>query len=735
MKKTISLLLCTCMVVSSMSIQANAKEIAPTVTSGSAINMINTTPTAASLKAIVSKVKAKITIPSTLTVFDYNFNSGSNLGLDNWELVWSTKAGDERLTILCDANGNISSYNRSSFDQFRQNKPVYLKKQLQKKAEAFLYKVAPSLKGKIEITSSGSNGIYSGEYQYNYRRIEGKIPMPDNSVSISVNYETGEITSCSINWLYDVTIPSADAILSKAVAAAKIGNSLTMKLSYKSRYVSDKNGDTTIKAFLVYEPDKGYISVDAKTGEVYDTRDEWRDSTSFDGNAKATDSSAESATGGTLTPEEIASIDQLNGIISKDNAILQITGNSSLYLDKNATSITAELYKNRTGTKSADHYEWHIQFSDARPVTDKTDTYRSYANAVVDAKTGKVLSFYASVPNYYDIGESKWNDVVIHFTQEQAGKIFENFLKEQVPAYLANSVLSDTNHDYIVAYKGETPVYGGYNYNYDRANEGIVYSDNGMSGAVDGVTGKVYRFNTIWNDTVTFQSPKGALSKEKAFDAYISKEGFGLIYEINQIHSKNDMTIMETSMIADSISYEVRLVYRADIYPTYISPFTGKQLNYDGTLYKKPVTYAYTDVSGSKYEKYILLLADMGIGLEGSEYHPDKAITKAEFLSLLGKLSYDTQTIATTRDNLTMTHLSAVTLLIDLAGLKQIAGIQGIYKTGFADEASIPKEMLGYVALAKGLGILDGKTFGPDAEVSRGEAAKLLVNYLNADIR
>ena len=51
-----------------------------------------------------------------------------------------------------------------------------------------------------------------------------------------------------------------------------------MKLSYKTNYYrifDSGNSEYVKKAFLVYEPEISYISIDANTGEVYLTKSEW----------------------------------------------------------------------------------------------------------------------------------------------------------------------------------------------------------------------------------------------------------------------------------------------------------------------------------------------------------------------------------------------------------------------------------------------------------------------------
>lgn len=733
MKKKLSIILCTCMLFSTFPMNIHASEAS--VTTPSAIKVQNGEPTSQNLKIITSLVKSKLSIPKSLTNFDYHYNERQNNSTAFWNLIWSNDKDAERISVLCDGDGNIINYYYSTKDQYSRNKPKYLKSELKGKADQFIKKVAPTISNKVKVIDSDSSSIFSGQYTYNYQRVEGKIPMPDNGISISVNYETGEVVSCSIQWLYDVIIPSTNAPITKKVATEKINSALKMLLAYKAAYSPEKTGISTTRAFLVYEPNLDYISVNAKTGKVYLTKNEYVQSDS--GTTRADTTVAEEKSDGnssdsSLTEKEIASIDQLKNLISKESAISKIKGEDILLIDSNATSTKANLTQRYSRNGKGD-FVWNISFTDPRNLED--NSYRAYAQASVDAKTGKILSFYASVPNYYDISEDKWDEIKVNYSKEQGQNSFEDFLKKQIPSYFNKSKLSNTDHDYIIAYKEQTPIYGGYRYNYDRVNEDVIYSYNGISGSVDGVTGKIYRYNFDWDESIKFESTKGVMTPKEAFDSYIAKEGYDLVYEINTIHNINNKSIRATNESKNSVEYEIRLVYRTDINPNTISPFTGKQLDYSGEDYVKKSTYSYTDIGSNKAKNAILLLADMGVGFESNKFLPNQKITTKEYLTLLEKLNYNLKDLKLNQNSKTITRTSGVKSLITLAGLENVAKIKGIYTTNFKDQNLIAKDDLGYVALAKGLGLVSGTTFRPKDSLTRGEAAQMIVNFLKADIQ
>ncbi|MDF2473182.1 MAG: hypothetical protein K0R21_964 [Anaerocolumna sp.] len=695
-------------------------------------------PTQQELEKIIKAVKAKISIPNNLSAFDYYYNGESYYSQTYWNLNWSSKDGSERITIQADGSGNIISY-----DYYNANDgfyaPKYLKSELKSTADQFLNKIAPNIYKNVNYKTSTFQGVYGGQYIYQYERVSNGIPMPDNTISVGVNYETGKVASYYGNWLYDVKIPSADTKISESEAAAKIGKEVMMKLGYQNKYTTDKNGKTKIEAFLVYYPDQSYIAVDAKTGEVYKTQNE----VIYDNYYSNTSSlEASDEVKGGLTEEEILKVEELSGLISREAAIKAVTGNSSLLIDSNLKSITAKLYKrsNYYNVSQEEVYVWDIYLSDPREANYETgDIYRSYATASVDAKTGKILNFNASIKDYYNMDKKEWESVKVKYSMKQGQSILEKFVKAQIPDIFKNTVLTNNKESYVIGIKEEKEVYGGYYYNYERVNEGVNYSANGIYGAVDGVTGKIYSFSYNWDKNITFESPKNVISAEKAFDYYIALDGFKLVYESNSTYTYATDGVKE---IAYDNGYsrdtKIRLVYRTDIYPGYISPFTGRQLDYEGKEYKDAnISYNYSDIGGLAQERNIKLLADLGIGYTGGSYSPNKEITKEEvinFISLLGYY-YDTTKYTLESNSSTINRLDAAKFMIQILDYDKVAQITGIYNIDFKDKANISDAFLGYAALSHGLGLVKADTnneFRPSASLTRAEAADMFIALLFA---
>lgn len=713
-----------------------ATQVSAKATVSKDAKITSTDPTSDSLKSAILAVKGKITIPEDYTQFNYNFNDSTNYTEAYWSLTWSKPDSNGSIIVNCDSNNHIIYYNKYDDSKSATGIAKYLKSELKDTALKFITQIAPETKDCLKLTDSGYLNTYSSNYYYTFQRVNNGVDFPDNTAVVNVNSISGEVTMASISWLYDTQIPDSKAKLTKDEATALIKKNLKMKLVYRTNYsniVYDKTGNdsNTQNAFLVYEPSQDYISIDAKSGEVYNTKSQWANANSANGSGNSLmetmKSSGDSSTT-ELTEDELAKVKELGNLISKSKAIKLVTGNSSLYIDKNLTKCTATLDKYNDGNGD-NSYVWYVSLSDPREVTDTSSyTYRGYAWATVDALTGKIKSFYSSMNNYYDYAKQKWNTVKIKYNKDECKGFLETFFKSQMKDYFKNSVLSTTQEDYIAYYDAkQQPVYGGYAYQYNRVNEGIEFMDNYITGSVDGVTGKIYSFGSNWNKNVTFQTSKGAITADQAMDYYLNNEGYGLKYEISQINKPDS----ESNNGTYSVEYKVRLVYRPDISPAYISPFTGGQLNANGEVYKETKPYTYKDIDNSQLNRNILLLADMNIGFDGDNFLPNQNITLGEIKTLLSYVGYTT-TEGDDKKLITKEELAG--LFINWLGLEKLSKLK-IYSTGYNDENQIDSQYVGAVALAKGLGIITGDSynnFNPKKNITRYEAVNYIMGFIAA---
>lgn len=744
-KSFIALMLASSFIITSIPVHVNAMStvVAEAVTGESVQNNSKEdTKLQVNLSKIITEVKKKVTIPSDCTKFESDYY-GEEYGRGiQWNLRWYSEKGSHYFNVVCDDSANITYINDRDYDKYDEKEPInYLIKELRPVADAFIKKVAPDVWGHVTYQNATYVGYYNNCYQFEYVRTENGIMMPDNTITIQISAADKKVKQYNANWLFGLSIPSKEVKISKEQATEKIKKQVTMELKYLTKWSEDGK---TRSAYLVYAPNNNYIAVDAKTGEVYTSREQWIESSKNESAMQDTAENQSNAGASSLTKEELAQIKELGSLITKEQAIEKVVNNKYLLMDANMKAITATLSGYRMyGNENVKQYVWGISLTDPRPSDDsKNDYYRASAYATVDAKTGEILSFHSSVKNADQMTTDELEKAKTKFSKEECAKIYEAFAKSQNEKQFVNTKQSSVIPDYIYDYVKEIPVYGGYTFGYQRVNEGIPYADNYFSGSVDSISGKVFEYRKNWDTAIKFESPKNAMSPEQAFNAYIKLDGYELVYEINTVHKLvkgGDVNAnIENSY---SMEYQPRLVYRTNINPNTISPFTGKQLDWAGNVYapESKKSADYTDIKGHAYERSILLLRDLGAGTGELKFRPNDVITGKELQSLAEKLFYEAS-----RDEIKLKSNSGITkqqlakYTVQILGYEKVATMGDIFLCGYTDDAKIGKDYYNYVAIAKALKLFGNgkeKSFQPTAKITRGEAADILIKVLNSSSR
>lgn len=725
-KKILSIVLISGMVLSS--VPANALAVVGSIAEGEmTVTAIKEESIALDLEGVLKIVKSKISIPKDYSVFNSYYNSDNYNTGPNWYLDWNNEDSTSSIRIQADSSGNIIQYD--TYTEKNMNvSPKYLKEELKEVASKFIKKIAPDIADKLVLVKDSNYDTYSGRYVYTFNRVENGISMSDNAVQVGVNYNTGKVVSYNSSYLYDLVIPSNKEKITKEQAKDIISKNLKMELTYLNKYDTDSSGNTKIKAFLAYQPNVNYITVDAKTGDIYTTKSTWtngsKESAEYDTAALAGEGKADS-----LTKEEIAKIEEIKNIISKEDAIKKVQNNNKLYIDSSSKAITANLSKlYDNGTSKTTKYAWYVTFSDPREVDyTKEDNYRANTNAVVDAQTGQIISFYSSVKDYNSMTQKEIAALKIKYSIEEGKNQFESFVKEQISDKFNKSKFTNNDSNSVIVYKDGTQAPTGYSYNYSRVNEGVLYNYNGIYGGVESITGKVTSFNYNWNDNVTFEAPKNIITADKAFDNYMSGLNFGLIYELNSNHIYNDKGY--------TVNNEARLVYINSMNPSLISPFTGVRLSDDGKEYTEINNkYTYSDIDGNNMAREIRLLAEIGIGFEGGRFLPNEEIKGKElsnFLSFIGY--YNTNKYSTLTNDRSLARIDLSKTVIGLLGYEKIASIKGIYSINFKDKELISSDNVGVVSIVNGLNLVSAnndEAFRPNDKVTRSEAIRLVMSLL-----
>lgn len=757
-------LLSTCVVYPASAIETLAEKPAEDAIVYTEKLAVSNEPGTNELEAIIKAVKPKLDVPEECKEFNWNYTAPNYARSAYWRMSWYDNTGNKQVNVTSDANGNITSY--SFYDYSVQTRvielPEFTKAKLAETASAFLQKLCPTQASKMKLVSSRAAGLFSKNFIYEFVRYENGIIVPDNTATVNVNYVTGKPVSLNLNFDSDVSFDNTD-IISIEQAKEKLQQEQKMQLSYRLKNEYEDGELIERKAYLIYTPEKYYLSVDATTGELYTERDSWTVANKSEsvlgstgglfGDMAESEDAAQEGGEYVLSPEELEQLEVLENLISRQEAIDVILTNKYLYIDPSATAVEANLVQkngyNYISSKELNNenkreYQWNIYFSAPYYESKKENGYFSpYMSAIVDAQNGEIVSFSANVPGYGYYSAAK--DVEIpenKYTEEQAQSIFCEFAKTVVPQKLENTRVSSVYDAVVIKYtepdeNGNTyGIYRSSNINCVRVNEGVDFTYNNITGSVDRVTGKVTRFSYTWYDDVVFESPSDAISPEEAYSILLDSDGFGLNYEINSNYTYNQYLAekqsgyIDTNELYDAQKY-TRLVYSGyDYLSTTVSALDGNIINYSGNIVERQKDINYTDISSHWAKDAIQTLCDLGFGFEGTEFAPDSDITLSEYMKLLNSFGKYLQKMSIEDEEFEspLTRTQAVKYIIDSAGYYKIATLPDIFITDFADNSELKREDTGFIAIARGLGLVEGSAnmFRPYDNITRAEAVTLV---------
>ena len=626
------------------------------------------------MQRVLQSVKDRVDIPEKCTDFRsdiYNYD-----GASTYDFSWSYNEGNEyeSFGVDADADGTITSishYRYSYYDDYEGGKviPKISKEEAISVADGLMAKFNPDIAGEYEL----SGASYSGEnYFIQYGRFVNGIPTPD-CAHVEIDGKSGELGWFSLSYTKYVRFPALDGVIGTDAAkdAFKDG---ALSMEYRT-FGDDKT------ARIVYTDTDLYM-INAFTGKKYEYGDETGAGYGYRNEADASyDMEAEKSV---LTPEEIAVLDEIDSLLTEAELKEKLFAIPELGLG-GAKVTNTSLIKDQNG-----NYYMNMSFAKEE----------NYYWARVNAQTGQLVSF-----------SGNWDSEGIEGADDFIEKYFSEYAKRSVSS-------------------GD-----GYR---TRVENGIKYPQNYISAEKNSKSGYIQYFSLYFDEDVTFANPDGIISENEAY-----------------------------RILYDNVSPELEYIYEdkkaVPVYGlwfydfSYIDAATGNLLDYSGeeaTPYSKP-EYTYTDISGHFAEDAINALGGVGVGFDGDVFKPDEVITQKDFAALVSQCIYDyviykgngidadeTAKYCIDRGIIKkdeyypdepLTREKAVEILLRSMNYERFASIRGIFKVDFLDAESIDVDLFGYVAIASGLKLIQGTGgyFYPKENITRGQAAVIIYNYLN----
>lgn len=675
------------------------------------------------LKAITLSVKETLGIGDTYTSFDSALNEYGTVSL--WDLNWSGDKGS--IHVTANESGKIVRYREYVSNIGRpsyENIPRYPKisaDEAKSEAAAFLDKVLDTSVESAELQGSGSLD-YSGSaviYLNGPLKLNG-VETPVN-VSVSVNAATKKVTSFSRSDAGQDYSGAAKpgAASDRAAAAATLKGTLSMKL----RYALPGDGTRTAKLQYTPNPDGNYI-VNAVTGELLDLNKlDWSDGRPGLGSKDMEASASAAPSEGGLTPIEQAAVDKLQGVLTQS----ELEGIVRGYPELGLTSGFVLRYLNYYAYED-ENEETQVTASMELSYVPESGTAQ-YRYLTMDARTGKLLSLSSS-RLFMDGNEG--DTVTYKYTTGQAETTARSFAGKILPEELKRTALASDS---------TSPQDGVYGFLFNRTHDGIAFPENYIRVGVDTDTGFVVSFYANWYKyDVTFVSSEGAVSADDAAEKYSAAAGTALRYV--SVPTATDASGLLLAYTAENTS-----VWGVDA-------ISGEALRSEETPDDK---LEYNDIESNPYAAAIKKLASFGVGFPGGSFKPDAQLTQEDALTLIlsaaGRKAAPLAGRADVQEELynhayslgiltpeekdperLVSRAEFVKYLVNGLGYKDVAILTGIFKPGFKDDKAIPADLVGYVAIARGIGIINGDQngyFKPNMISTRIMAAIMLSNCLS----
>lgn len=677
------------------------------------------------LTKAIGQAKEKIDVPEAYSKFTYDLTKNNDSQIFNLRWI-NPKNANQFISISLNEDGDIINYENFDDDYRKYSNTTKLPKVSEKEADkiarTFMDQIEEGLSQKVTLVPVNNRYYGSNEHYLNYKYVINGISLQDSGLGCTINSTTGKVMRFNRSIISKLKFPEKVNVLNADKAAQLYKEKIGLELVYQSGYSDDTKN--TYPAYTFKQSKYSYI--DAITGEPLEVlyRPMYEDGMYTTADKAASNTS-------NLTEQEVAAVNEISKIISKEEAEKVLRAISELKLDGSYEAVSYDLSKD---WDNKDEYIWNIRFVKKDNGSDKKYIDNNIYTSIY-ASTGKLKSFYNYSPT--EVKDAK-------YSAEEAKKIAEAFAKK-----IDAQKFSETTENVVSNYNFEREDKL-LTFSYSRVVNGAAYRSNNINIVVDTKTGDIRNYNINWSNA-QFKALDKIVSIDEAYKVLFNNIGLKLQYVI----VPKDINEAKFAPYPDNRNGEVKLVYAIDNKPVNIDAFTGTLLNYDGQPYVESKAQQYTDINDFFGKEQIQILAENHITLDGDKFLPNENCTQLDFLTLLSKsinmypeyLRVDSKKAdemynALIRQGIVkegekapesiIVKEQAIKFIIRAMNLEKAAEIKGIYTCDFIDMNEVNPDLYGYVALAKGLKIVNGYNgiLSPKSNITRGEAALLIYNYM-----
>lgn len=660
------------------------------------IGVFADTGASASMQEVLVKVKEKIAVPEEFSKFIPQAMENPEKGTTLYRFSWEKEEGGSYIEVTSDEKGRISNY--YAYDSSRKNTKKltdYTPMDIANYAGDFLKKIVP------ETFSADDELVYNEEllyvnnlnYSLTFSRMYNGIEVNNNYANIRIQIFDDEIfvRSMSLTYDYDAQFSTEQNTIEDYNSA--YNDVFPVELIYTDEYNNDLKNKKTALIYRRKNGEDGYILAsdgkkaveDAPESELYR-------------NESMKEMASDSMAMGGLTKEEIAGLETVEGLISRDDV----------------RKILKKLpYTKLTDTMKCESFDIYVT-EDVHTVSVSYSSKdgKRFISATLDGMSGDIRSIYNS---------AKFNnDIKLTESRKKSGYTsIDKFLEFAVPdtiELLNPNPFERENADRLTR-------------RYDRQVNGIRYVSDGIDITYDVSDGIVTNFNVDFEDDREFRNPEGIVSLEDGTKSLFKTA------PLKKIYIKSDG--------------KYRLCYTPDKYSVMIDAFTGDEYIPYGQ--SKTTNYSYTDIDNHWAKDKINKLSEAQIGFDGEEFRPDEEISLYDLLRLFSAgikgryyLDYSEEDLYRLLENdgvitkedkekqSSVIREKAFVYMIRLDGIEKVAKLSDIFTVSYEDAELISDGMIGYPAILTGMGIIcgNGGKLRPGDNITRAEAAVMVYNYM-----
>ena len=220
----------------------------------------------AAVKSKLAAVKSCIDIPEEFSEFTYRVNTRG--AADIYSFNWATKSdSDISGSIDCSVCGSvITSYNlyRSDYKRWTDSAKLaeMTESELYAAAVKAIKRLNPTVADSIKVDKSVRMSVHGNTASFNLTRTANKLPVANDTGSVTLDKNTGELISFNISWHPNAAFADAG----KAISENKAWNSYEKMIAVKPQYEVFYNSESkSMESRLVYVQ-TDYGDINAFTG-------------------------------------------------------------------------------------------------------------------------------------------------------------------------------------------------------------------------------------------------------------------------------------------------------------------------------------------------------------------------------------------------------------------------------------------------------------------------------------